>query len=60
LPKVNAVRGSAPPATRVPYLMLQPGRNTLLIKVADDRIGFTFGIARLFSHLRGERPSRGF
>jgi eukaryotic-like serine/threonine-protein kinase len=52
------VRGPALPATTIPRLMLQPGRNTLLIKVANDRVDFTFGVVPLSSHVRSERPAR--
>ncbi len=52
------IRGPAIPATTIPHLVLLPGRNTLLIKVANDRIGFGFGIAPLSSRLRGEKPAR--
>ena len=48
-------RGPALEATRLPNLILQPGRNTLLIKVANDRIGFTFRVVPLLSRPRGKR-----
>ncbi len=57
-PVFEHVRGPALAATKIPHLILRPGRNTLLIKVANDRIGFTFSIVPLSSHLRGEKPAR--
>ena len=49
------VRGPACQRRRSP-LELQPGRNTLLMKVANDRIAFTFSVVPISSRRRADRP----